>query len=153
LIGENVENPDGDNIGKVKDLVLDPRTGQVKQVVVGVGGFLGLGQKDVALPWDQLQIRQEVPRTASAPAPGTTGTARAPESSPGAPGTPATRAERTPGSEAPAASRDVARAPETRLVLNMTKEQLQNAPEYEEDKGPTLGMAPTAGSSSRDTER
>ncbi len=58
LIGQKVENPDGENIGEVSDLIIDPKTGQVQQVVVGVGGFLGIGQKDVALAWDQLQIRQ-----------------------------------------------------------------------------------------------
>ena len=35
LIGGNVENPDGDNIGKIRDMVIDPSTGQIQQVIVG----------------------------------------------------------------------------------------------------------------------
>ncbi|PSJ59356.1 PRC-barrel domain-containing protein [Pseudaminobacter soli (ex Li et al. 2025)] len=51
LIGETVYNSTGDdaqNIGKVKDLVISPN-GMVESLVVGVGGFLGLGEKNVAV--------------------------------------------------------------------------------------------------------
>lgn len=54
LIGKSVYNGTGDdaqNIGKVTDLVLDD-AGDVKAIVVGVGGFLGIGQKEVALEYD-----------------------------------------------------------------------------------------------------
>jgi sporulation protein YlmC with PRC-barrel domain len=56
LIGENVYNGTGDNaenIGDVNDLVLGS-TGQVDAVVVGVGGFLGIGEKNVALNFGDL---------------------------------------------------------------------------------------------------
>ncbi|MDH6234161.1 sporulation protein YlmC with PRC-barrel domain [Mesorhizobium soli] len=51
LIGETVYNGTGEdaqNIGKVKDLVISPN-GAVESLVIGVGGFLGLGEKNVAV--------------------------------------------------------------------------------------------------------
>lgn len=56
LLGMSVYNgtsDDAQNIGKVSDLVLDK--GQVKAIVVGVGGFLGIGQKDVALEYNLVE--------------------------------------------------------------------------------------------------
>jgi len=56
LIGENVYNGTGDDaehIGDVNDLVVG-EDGNIKAVVVGVGGFLGIGEKDVAVDFAQL---------------------------------------------------------------------------------------------------
>lgn len=56
LIGENVYNGTGDDaekIGDVNDLVID-QNGDVQAVVVGVGGFLGMGEKNVALEFDAI---------------------------------------------------------------------------------------------------
>ncbi|MBE7184807.1 MAG: PRC-barrel domain-containing protein [Methylobacterium mesophilicum] len=56
LIGENVYNGTAENaekIGDVSDLVLS-QDGQIESVVVGVGGFLGIGQKNVALNYKDL---------------------------------------------------------------------------------------------------
>lgn len=58
LIGETVYNSMGDDaeaIGDVNDLVVNPE-GQIQAVIVGVGGFLGIGEKDVALEYDLLAI-------------------------------------------------------------------------------------------------
>lgn len=58
IIGETVYNGTGDdaqNIGSVNDIVIGP-DGQIEAIVVGVGGFLGIGQKNVALEFDLAQI-------------------------------------------------------------------------------------------------
>ena len=55
-IGENVYNGTGDNaekIGDVNDLVVDS-SGTMKSVVIGVGGFLGIGEKNVAIDFPKL---------------------------------------------------------------------------------------------------
>ncbi|MFX7879338.1 PRC-barrel domain-containing protein, partial [Acinetobacter baumannii] len=44
-----------DNIGEVNSLVLT-HDGRVKQVVLGVGGFLGIGEKSVAIDWSDLRL-------------------------------------------------------------------------------------------------
>jgi sporulation protein YlmC with PRC-barrel domain len=57
IVGESVYNGTGDdaeNIGKVTDVVFD-KDGQAKSVVIGVGGFLGVGAKNVAFDYDKLQ--------------------------------------------------------------------------------------------------
>ena len=57
LIGETVYNGTGDdaqNIGEVNDLVLGS-DGNVKSVVIGVGGFLGIGEKNVAIGYDKIE--------------------------------------------------------------------------------------------------
>ncbi|MBX3532218.1 MAG: PRC-barrel domain-containing protein [Rhizobiaceae bacterium] len=57
IIGETVYNGTGDeaeNIGSVNDIVIAP-DGQIKAIVVGVGGFLGIGQKNVALEFGLAQ--------------------------------------------------------------------------------------------------
>lgn len=53
--GANIRNPAGDKIGEVEHVVLDQRTGKVRFAVVGVGGFLGVGEKYVAVPWERIR--------------------------------------------------------------------------------------------------
>lgn len=55
VIGASVVGPDGKTIGEINDIVLD-QAGGTRAVVLGVGGFLGVGEKDVAVPFQQLQI-------------------------------------------------------------------------------------------------
>lgn len=57
VIGMDVVNANGDAVGEVKDLVLDDR--QAAHAVVSVGGFLGIGAKDIAVPFDQLRVGPE----------------------------------------------------------------------------------------------
>jgi sporulation protein YlmC with PRC-barrel domain len=55
LMGVDVIGAAGENIGSVDDVVAD-REGRIVGIVVGVGGFLGMGQKDVAIPMDALSF-------------------------------------------------------------------------------------------------
>jgi len=55
LIGQSVETPGGDRIGEVEAVNIGA-DGKVTNVIVGVGGFLGVGERDVALGWKDLQI-------------------------------------------------------------------------------------------------
>lgn len=54
LIGKPVRTEGGDQIGEVDNLVLDTNAGRIEQVIVGFGGFLGLGEKEVAIPWSEV---------------------------------------------------------------------------------------------------
>jgi sporulation protein YlmC with PRC-barrel domain len=55
LIGSTVYSSANENIGDINDVVL-AKDGKVLAVIIGVGGFLGLGEKDVAVPMDRLQF-------------------------------------------------------------------------------------------------
>jgi sporulation protein YlmC with PRC-barrel domain len=58
LIGLDVRNTQNESIGQIKELVVDLR-GDVQAVVVSAGGFLGLGDRNVAIDWKQLQFNRE----------------------------------------------------------------------------------------------
>lgn len=51
---KSVYNQAGQSIGDLNDLIMD-KDGKIAAVVVGVGGFLGLGEKNVAVDFNQLQ--------------------------------------------------------------------------------------------------
>ena len=55
LLNKSVLNEANESIGDVNDVILEP-DGKVASVIIGVGGFLGMGEKDVALPFDKLTI-------------------------------------------------------------------------------------------------
>ena len=55
---QNVYDTNDNKIGDVKDLILE-KGGKVNAAIVGVGGFLGAGEKDVAVPFDQLQLKEK----------------------------------------------------------------------------------------------
>src|SRR5262249_56623944 len=53
--GQPVTNDAGENIGSISDLLFG-KSGRIANVVIGVGGFLGIGEKSVALPYTALSI-------------------------------------------------------------------------------------------------
>jgi sporulation protein YlmC with PRC-barrel domain len=54
LIGADVENPQGEDLGDIKDVVFDAQ-GNITYVVLAFGGFMGLGEKFFAVPWAALK--------------------------------------------------------------------------------------------------
>ena len=58
LIGKSVENNNGETLGEVNNVILNEK-GKVVAITVGVGGFLGLGEKDVGVPFEALKFRDE----------------------------------------------------------------------------------------------
>ncbi len=77
LIGAEVKTTNDEDLGSVEDLIIDSN-GQVVAIVVSVGGFLGMGEKDVAVSWnnvtktgqgDDQKLRVDVNRDALKAAP------------------------------------------------------------------------------------
>ena len=56
LIGDSVVNGQDDDLGDIKEIMLDMRSGQVAYAVLAFGGFLGLGEKLFAVPWQALHL-------------------------------------------------------------------------------------------------
>jgi sporulation protein YlmC with PRC-barrel domain len=56
LIGTNVKNAQGENLGKIDELVIDPKDARIKAAVIAVGGVLGIGAKTVAVPWNKVTM-------------------------------------------------------------------------------------------------
>ncbi len=116
LIGINVYDPNNEKIGSIRE-ILTNTDGNPEVAVIGVGGFLGLGAKDVGLPFKALKWSNE--SVAPPTVPGSS-----PTSTPGAAGAPPVTA--------PAGMR---RAPAKQdypdhAVLDMTKDQLTKAPDF-----------------------
>jgi sporulation protein YlmC with PRC-barrel domain len=60
IIGMNVMTPNNeDTIGEINDLVIDAQSGKVRYAAVSVGGFLGIGDKMVAIPWQSFEHRRD----------------------------------------------------------------------------------------------
>lgn len=55
LIGENVYNLEGIELGEIKDIMLDVKAGAIAYAVLSFGGFLGIGDKLFAVPWKALK--------------------------------------------------------------------------------------------------
>lgn len=55
----NVEGTDGKKLGDVKDIVVDPMEGDIDYVVLDYGGFLGIGDKYFAVPWEAVQFSDD----------------------------------------------------------------------------------------------
>ena len=109
LIGVNVYNDNNEKIGDIQELIVD-KSGKVDEVVLGVGGFLGMGEHYVAVPMEKLKWVEEPVRTSS------TTTAPADKSTVGA-------------SNRPARATDEKWYPD-HAVLNATKDQLKAMPEF-----------------------
>jgi hypothetical protein len=114
LIGLNVYNEQNEKIGSIKDLMVD-KSGNIASAVIGVGGFLGMGERDVAvkfadLKWSDQPVRNPNASSNTTTRPMTTGT----------------------GANAPINS-----GPKTypdHAVFNATKDQLKAMPQFDYNK-------------------
>lgn len=59
LMGMDVRNHENEDLGDIEDLVVDPKTGQIRYAAISMGGFLGLGDELFAVPWNAIKIQRE----------------------------------------------------------------------------------------------
>jgi sporulation protein YlmC with PRC-barrel domain len=128
LIGVNVYNDANEKIGDINDVILD-KAGKVENVVLGVGGFLGMGEHYVAVAYDNLKWSNESPRSTTANT--TTPTTNRPATN--ADGTARTAANGTTTGAATTTAED-RRAngywyPD-HAIYNATKDQLKAMPQF-----------------------
>lgn len=74
VVGLNVYNEANESLGSINDLLTD-KEGNIKAVVIGVGGFLGVGERLIAVPYDKIKFSNEPVKmnTASSGSAGTGG--------------------------------------------------------------------------------
>jgi len=58
FIGSSVYTSANENIGDINDIIFDDK-GSIQAVIIGVGGFLGMGEKDVALPLNKITVTRD----------------------------------------------------------------------------------------------
>lgn len=86
LVGDSVCNPQGEDLGKIEDLMLNVEQGEVSYAVLSFGGFMGMGDKLFAVPMSALRVDTD----------------------------------------------------NERLVLNVDKDRLENAPGFDKDNWPNM---------------
>jgi sporulation protein YlmC with PRC-barrel domain len=59
FIGYPVQNPQGEDLGEIEDLMVDPSSSQVRYAVLSFGGFLDIGDKLFAIPLDAIEFNPE----------------------------------------------------------------------------------------------
>src|SRR5262245_65412303 len=64
-MGLDVYNEANEKLGDINELILD-KDGKVNAVVIGVGGFLGMGEHDIAVSMDKLKFMEEPHKSAKA---------------------------------------------------------------------------------------
>jgi sporulation protein YlmC with PRC-barrel domain len=119
LIGVGVYGPDDKQIGKIDDLMVD-KNGATQTIVIGVGGFLGFGKKDVAVPFSAMQWRTEARKTPTDTASST--------GNPASAGT--TTAQQPPIKEVDPATAAASQGYPDKAVLNVTLDELKAAPDF-----------------------
>jgi sporulation protein YlmC with PRC-barrel domain len=127
LVGVDVYNEANEKIGDISEIILD-KSGKVANVIIGVGGFLGMGEHYVAVGYDKLKWVNEPVRSAStasdhpAAAPATSVDSSARTASDGSVRTTTTGAAST-------TARNTNWYPD-HVVYNATKDQLKAMPEF-----------------------
>jgi hypothetical protein len=119
VVGLKVYNDSNESVGSINDLLMD-KSGNIKAAVLGVGGFLGLGEHLVAIPLDKIKfVNEPVAYTGTA---SSSGTATPSSTSKGSPTT-------TGSTASPAASKPNPWYPD-HAVFNATKDELKAMPEF-----------------------
>jgi len=117
LIGLNVYNDKNEKIGDIKQLMVD-KSGKIADVVVGVGGFLGMGERDVAVKFSEIKWSDQPIRNT------TSSNNQRPMGS-------------TTGSNSPAASSSQSNAKQTypdHAVWNVDKKEVESMPQFNYNK-------------------
>jgi sporulation protein YlmC with PRC-barrel domain len=107
LVGVNVYNQNNDKIGDIREVIVD-KSGKADAVVIGVGGFLGMGQKDVAVSFSDLKWSDQ---------PVGDNNAKTPDNS-----------NRSAASNSAASNKN--RAYPDHAILNLSRDELKNAPDF-----------------------
>ncbi len=140
LIGTRVVGQNNEAIGDVNDVVMG-QDGKAMAVLVGVGGFLGIGEKDVAIPFEQAKVMYDSGEANQTGSTGTTG------STGGA-------ASGGSGSNAAGSASGSAGQQPQRIMVSMSKEQLQQAPAFRtSNDAAASGNTGASGSSTTGTPR
>ena len=118
LIGLNVYNEKNEKLGDINEILLD-KSGKVEGVVIGVGGFLGMGEHFIKVDMAKLKFVDEPVRTSATTTTTTTGAANRPANAPAA--TTTTR------------SNDRKWYPDHAILSGVTKDQLKGMAQFKYD--------------------
>ena len=114
IIGLNVYNDQNEKIGSIKELMLD-KNGNIASAVIGVGGFLGMGERDVDVKFSELKFTDEPVKSSNA----------------------STNTTTRPATSGAGANTSTSNGPKTypdHAVFNASKDQLKAMPQFDYNK-------------------
>ena len=115
LINMNVYNDQNEKIGSIKELMVD-KSGNIASAVIGVGGFLGMGERDVAVKFADLKWSNEPVKSSSSS------------------GSSTTTRPNTTGAGSSSSSSNAAKTYPDHAVFNASKDQLKAMPQFDYNK-------------------
>jgi sporulation protein YlmC with PRC-barrel domain len=122
IVGLSVYNDNNESIGSINDLLTD-KNGSIKAVVIGVGGFLGVGSHLVAIPFEKVKfINEPIAYTAASSQPNAPGSRPPPSTTTGS-------ATTNTGPASATVSKPNPWYPD-HAVFNATKDELKAMPEF-----------------------
>jgi len=127
LKGVNIYNNNNEKIGDVNELIVS-RDGKIDAVVIGVGGFLGMGEHDVAVPFNEIKWTEQPRNSTASTNTGAAGTTTSGNATTAPGSTTGSTASTTSANRT--AANDVNRTYPDHGILNMTKDQLKAAPQF-----------------------
>ncbi len=128
MIGLGVYNEQNEKVGNINEVLFD-RSGKAEGVVIGVGGFLGLGERNVAVPYQEL--KWSMTPAAAVAANGNPSGAAAADAGLGNPASPVNPAPATGTNATRVSDNHSAAYPDHAILPNASKDQLQNAPQFQ----------------------
>ena len=122
LVGLNVYNDQNEKLGDISEILLD-KSGKVEGVVIGVGGFLGIGQNDIKVEMSKLKFVDEPVRTSATTTTTSSSTAAG------------QRTTTTTGAPATTTARSTDRKwyPDHAVLSGVSKDQLKAMPQFKYD--------------------
>ncbi|WP_398479910.1 PRC-barrel domain-containing protein [Tardiphaga sp.] len=124
VVGLNVYNEANESLGSINDLLTD-KEGNIKAVVIGVGGFLGVGERLIAVPYDKVKFMNEPVQTSAAASGGSAGMAKSTSTSSGM-----TTGAATSGGAAATPPKQNPWYPDHAVISGASKDQLKAMPEF-----------------------
>jgi len=113
LVGLNVYNDQNEKLGAISEILMD-KSGKVEGVIIGVGGFLGMGQRDIKVEMSKLKFVDEPVKVSAAPTTTTTGA----------------NPNRPAATTAATSASDRKWYPDHAVLSGVTKDQLKAMPEF-----------------------
>jgi sporulation protein YlmC with PRC-barrel domain len=126
LVGLNVYNDQNEKLGDISEILMD-KSGKVDGVIIGVGGFLGIGQNDIKVEMSKLKFINEPVRTSAATT--TTSSSTTADTAAGQ------RTSTTTGAPANTTTRATDRKwyPDHAVLSGVNKDQLKAMPQFKYD--------------------
>jgi sporulation protein YlmC with PRC-barrel domain len=136
VVGVNVYNDSNEKLGSIDELIMN-KDGKIDKVIIGVGGFLGVGQRDIAVNFDQLKFTDQ-------PVPSNTASTATPGSSTSPSSSTSSSSSSTVGTSTSSSRTTADEWYPDHAVMSATKDQLKSMPEFKYSESSSSSTSTTS---------